>query len=109
MQQQQGVEPHGVEVLGKNGSIGLLLLLASGIGMMLLRGVSAIFAWGGGAFHVKLTLIVIFIGFFGYVQVLLKRARREGGGPVMARLRTVSRIMLALSVAIVISAVIAFQ
>ena len=95
--------------LSKNGSIGLLLLLASGIGMTAMRGVGATFAWGGGAFHLKLTLTVIFIGVFGYLQVLLKRAKREGGGPAMAKLPKIARVMLVLSVAIVLSAVVAFK
>ena len=95
--------------LGKNGSIGLLLLLATGIGMMLVRGVGATMAWGGGAFHLKLTLTALFIGIFGYQQVLLKRAKREGGGPVMARLRTLGQVMLLISVTIVVCAVVAFK
>lgn len=95
--------------LAKNGSIGLLLLLVTGIGMMLMRGVGATMAWGGGAFHAKLTLTVIFIGVFGYMQVLLKRAKREAGGPAMARLPKLGQLMLLISVTIVVCAVVAFK
>lgn len=99
--------------LGKNGSIGLLLLLASGIGMTAMRGVGATFQWGGGAFHLKLTLTLIFIGLFGYLQVLLARAKRApsgvGAGPTMAKIPKLANTMLALSVAIVVSAVVAFK
>ena len=95
--------------LGKNGSFGLLLLILSGIGLLTVRGVSATMAWGGGAFHAKLTLVVVMIGVFGYMQVLGRRARREGGGPALARLPTVSRVMLLLGIGLVICAVIAFK
>lgn len=95
--------------LSKNGSIGLLLLIVSGVGMMLVRGVSATFAWGGGAFHAKLTLIVLMIGTLGYMQKLVAQAKREGGGPVMAKIPKVGRVMLFLGVSVVLAAVIAFK
>ena len=96
-------------VLRKNGSYGLLLLILSGLAMVILRGPKAVFAWGGGAFHLKLTLVVILIGLFGYVQVISKKVREAGGGPLMARLPKLSMAMLVLSVAIVAAAVAAFQ
>jgi uncharacterized membrane protein len=95
--------------LGRNGSIGLALLIVTGIGMMLLRGVSATMEWGGGAFHAKLTLVVVAIFVFGYLQVLVRRVRREGGGPAMATLPKVGQVMLLVGIAIVICATIAFQ
>lgn len=95
--------------LGKNGSIGLLLLIVSGLGMMALRGFSATLQWGGGAFHAKLTLVVVLIGVFGYLQVLVRRVRREAGGPAMAKLPKVGQAMLGLGIAVVICAVIAFH
>ena len=95
--------------LGKNGSFGLLLLILSGIGMTTMRGWPATMQWGGGAFHAKLTLVALMVGVFGYLQVLARRARREGGGPAMALLPKVSRVMLSLGIAVVIAAVIAFE
>lgn len=95
--------------LRKNGSIGLLLLVQSGVAMMLLRGVRATFAWGGPAFHLKLTLVLILFGLFGYMQVVQKKVLRAGGGPLMARLPLLGMLLLGLSLAIVASAVIAFQ
>lgn len=95
--------------LVKNGSIGLLLLLVSGIGMMAMRGVSATMQWGGGAFHAKLALVVVLIGVFGYLQVLVRRAKRAGGGPAMATLPKVGQAMLLVGVAIVICAAVAFH
>lgn len=95
--------------LRKNGSYGLGLLILSGLGMFILRGPAEVMRWGGGAFHLKLTLVVILIGLFGYTQVLTKKIRLAGGGPLLAKLPTLSRIMLALSIAIVASAVAAFK
>jgi uncharacterized membrane protein len=96
-------------VLGKNGSIGLTLLLLSGLGLTTMRGWPATFQWGGGAFHAKLTLVVLMVAAFGYMQILVRRARREGGGPAQALLPKVSRVMLLLGVGVVVCAVIAFQ
>lgn len=95
--------------LSKNASRGLGLLLLSGIGMLLVRGPAAVFAMGGGAFHLKLTLIVILTGVFGYSQVLGKKVREAGGGPLMARLAAVRVLTAVLGIAIVASAVAAFR
>lgn len=94
--------------VGKNGSYGLLLLLLSGLAMFFMRGPSAIMAIGG-AFHAKLTLVVILCGVVGYSQALGKRAREAGGGPALVRLAAVSNAILLLGVGIVICAVIAFR
>ena len=106
---ERGAFMQRAAALGKNGSIGLLLLLVSGIGMTTMRGWPATMQWGGGAFHAKLTLVVLMIGVFGYMQVLARRIRREGGGPAMALLPKVSRVMLALGVSVIVAAAIAFQ
>ena len=98
-----------VSALRKNGSYGLALLILTGLAMFIMRGPSAVFAWGGGAFHLKLTLVVVLCGFFGYMQVLNKKIREAGGGPLMAKVPTVSLIILALSVATVAAAVAAFK
>lgn len=98
-----------VGALRKNGSAGLGLLILSGLAMFILRGPLEMLRFGGGALHVKLTLVVILIGFFGYMQVVMKKVREAGGGPLMAKLPKLGAIMLALSVAIVLCAVIAFK
>jgi hypothetical protein len=95
--------------LRKNGSYGLALLILSGLALLILRGPKEVFAWGGGAFHLKLTLVVILCGFFGYTQSLAKKIRLAGGGPLMAKLPKLSMIMLGLSVAIIAAAVVAFK
>lgn len=96
-------------VLSKNGSYGLLLLIVTGVGMMLIRGVSATFQWGGGAFHGKLTLVVIMVGVLGYSQVIGARARRSGSVGEINKVRLLGRIQLALSVLVVIAATVAFK
>ena len=98
-----------VAVLSKNGSIGLALLIVSGIGFLVIRGVGTVMSWGGGAFHAKLLLVAILAGLVGYLQVLLKKARLAGGGPTMATIPKVSRVALIVSVSIVILAVVAFK
>jgi uncharacterized membrane protein len=96
-------------VVSKNGSIGFLLLVLSGLGMFLLRGPANVMAAGGPAFHAKLTLVVIMAGVLGYSQVLRKRARVTGDAKAWAALPKVATALLALSIAIVVAAVIAFQ
>jgi len=96
-------------VLSKNGSIGLALLIVSGIGFLVTRGVGAVMQWGGPAFHTKLLLVAILAGCVGYSQVLLKKARLAQGGPSLAKVPKVGRIMLGLGVAIIVLAVIAFK
>ncbi len=98
-----------VAALSKNGSIGLALLILTGVGMLLLRGPAEIFRWGGPAFHVKLTLVVITAGLFGYMQSILKKVRDAGGGPLMAKLPKVGAALLGLGVATIIAAVVAFK
>lgn len=96
-------------VLGRNGSIGLLLLILSGVWLVASQGAAEVMAWGGGMFHVKLTLVVILMGVFGYSQMLIRQAKGSDGAAAMARLPMVGRIMLLLSTAIVVTAVLAFH
>jgi len=94
--------------LSRNGSVGLLLLIVSGVGLLLSRGVDVVMAWGGGFFHAKLTVIVILIGVFGYMQVQIRKAK---SGDVAAMMRTaiIGRVMLLLGITIVILAVLSFH
>ena len=79
------------------------------LAIFLLRGPAEVMRWGGGAFHLKLTLVVILIGVFGYSQGVAKKVRLAGGGPLMAKLPKLGLISLCLSVAIVAAAVAAFK
>jgi len=96
-------------VLTRNGAMGLTLLIVSGVGLVLTRGVSVVMAWGGPMFHIKLTLVAIMIGVFGYMQVLLRQSRAADGAAAAARLPILSRVMLVLGVSVVIFAVLAFH
>jgi len=96
-------------VLSLNGSIGLSLLIVSGVGLLLTRGADVVMAWGGSWFHIKLTLVVILIGLFGYMQVLMRKARSADGAAAAARIPILSPIMLLVAVSIIISAVLAFH
>ena len=95
--------------LGKNGSVGLLLLILSGVWLVFSQGAREVMVWGGRMFHIKLTLVVILVGTFGYMQMLIRQAKGSDGAAAMARLPLVSRIMLLLSIAIVVMAVLAFS
>jgi uncharacterized membrane protein len=98
-------------VLSKNGSIGLLLLIVSGVAMVLNYGLEAMRLWGP-MFHVKLTLVTILIGVFGYMQVQLRNSRSADpavAAAAGARMNVVSKVMLLLGVSIVITAVLAFH
>ena len=98
-----------VSVISRNSSIGLLLLIVSGVGLLLTRGVDVVMAWGGPMFHIKLTLVAILIGVFGYMQVLMRKSRSADGAAAAARLPVIGRVMLLLGVSIVICAVLAFH
>ncbi len=95
--------------ISKNGSIGLGLLIVTGLGMFFMRGPATVMAAGGPALHAKLTLVVILSGVLGYSQVLRKRVREAGGGPALAKLPQVGAALLVLSLGVIVAAVIAFQ
>jgi hypothetical protein len=96
-------------VLSKNGSIGLALLILSGLGMLVDRGFGPVFKSGGGLFHAKLTLVLIMAGLLGYMQATLKKVREAGGGPLMAKLPKLGGAMLMLGLAVIVLAVLAFE
>lgn len=95
--------------LSKNGSIGLGLLILSGLGMLFTRGVSSVFASGGVAFHIKLTLVLILSGFLGYSQTLIKRVREKQDMAAAATLAKIGPVMLVTGIGIVVCAVLAFH
>lgn len=106
---ERGAFMQRASVISRNGSIGLLLLIVSGVALLLTRGVDVVMAWGGPMFHVKLTLVAILIGVFGYMQVLMRKARSADGAAAAARLPLIGQVMLLLGVSIVICAVLAFH
>ncbi len=95
--------------LSKNGSFGLLLLILSGLGIAFYRGFANVMSWGGGAFHAKLTLVVVLCGLVGVMQATMKKARKTGDPKLMARLPLLGRLGMLTSVMIVVLAVVAFK
>lgn len=94
--------------VSKVGSVGLLLLIITGITMLVMR-FEGLMAMGGGALHGKFTLVAIQIGLLGFLQVSMAKAKRAGGGPLMARISKVGVAMLVNGLLIVLAAVLAFH
>jgi uncharacterized membrane protein len=84
-------------------------LILSGLALLFTRGVSTVFGSGGGAFHAKLTLVVVLVGVFGYSQVLVKRIREKQDMAAAATAQKLGPVMLLLSIGIVVCAVLAFH
>jgi uncharacterized membrane protein len=95
--------------LSKNGSLGLTFLIVTGLCMLFTRGVTTVFASGGVVFHVKLTLVLILVGLFGYSQVMIKRIREKQDRAAMATMEKLGPAMLLTGLGIVVSAVLAFH
>ncbi len=95
--------------LAKNGSIGLALLILTGIGLWAMRGWSQTMASGGGLFHAKLTLVVILSGLIGFSQVQMKKARQAQGGPTMAKIPKLGLGILVVGLLTALCAVLAFH
>ncbi|HAO98770.1 MAG TPA: hypothetical protein DCQ83_01860 [Fibrobacteres bacterium] len=96
--------------LSRNGSIGLALLVLSGLGMVMYRGgFPAVAEQAGWPFRIKLILVVILISLVGYMQVLIKRAKRDKGGPSMAKIPKLGPFALLTALGIAACAVLAFR
>ena len=97
-------------VLARNGNIGLLLLLVSGLGLVMKRGgLAAVGEQGGVAFKIKILLFVVLLGVVGYMDSLIKKAKRDKGGPLMAKIPKLGPVALTLSLGIIVCAVLAFH
>jgi uncharacterized membrane protein len=106
--EERGKFMQRASILRKNGSFGLLLLIASGLGFVLESGFSTLTFRGGGFFHAKLALVVVMAGLLGYSQVLFKKVREQGPA-AMGKLLVVSRILLATGLTVIVLAVLAFH
>ncbi len=92
--------------MSRVGDIGLVLLIVSGVGLLFLK-------WGGFAamrpiFHVKLTLVAALIGLIGYIHMLQKKIK-AGDASAAATIQAVGKVAFVTALAIVISAVLAFE
>src|SRR5262245_46705731 len=95
--------------LGKNGSLGLALLILSGVGLVLVRGVSATLAWGGVPFYIKLALVCVMAALTGYMHSLARKLPTADGPVAMATLGKLGRVSLPIGLTIVALAVLAFK
>jgi uncharacterized membrane protein len=98
-----------VSALSKNGSIGLALLILSGVGLVFVDGPHAILEAGGIWFKVKLALVLILCGIVGYLNMLMAQIKKAGGGPLMAKVPKISPFSLLTTLLIVLAAVLAFH
>ncbi len=98
-----------VAAVAKNGSIGLLLLILSGVGLVVKLGGMTLFKTLGGAFHLKIALVLVLCGIVGMAQVTMKRVREGGGPAAAARLPMLGDAGLLVSLIIVVLAVVTFH
>jgi uncharacterized membrane protein SirB2 len=91
--------------ISRVGSIGLALLLLSGIGMAAIVGPAAL----GTAFWIKMALVVLIVAFVGTMQHLSRRTRRSGDAGAAATMKRLGPVGPVLAVLTVIAAVGAFH
>lgn len=95
-----------LSVLRFNGMTGLGLLILSGLGMLWQR--PGLLAAGGGLFHLKLTLVGVMVIVIGVMHSLMAKAKRAGGPPP-ALLPVLGNLNLAISLVVVLLAVLVFH
>lgn len=102
-----------VLVLSKNGSIGLLLLLLSGIAMFFKGGGMALFRAAGWPFHTKIALVLVLVVLTGMLQTSIAKLRKAASPAdaqaIAARMPKLGMAMTTTSVIIVVMAVLAFH
>ena len=97
-------------ILSRNGSIGVVLLILTGTGMVMIRGgFAAVAAQAGMAFNIKLALVLVLIGLIGYMESMVKKAKRDKGGPVMLKIAKTGPFILLTALAVVVCAVLSFH
>lgn len=91
--------------ISKVGTVGLALLLLSGIGMALMAGPAAF----NTVFWIKMALVVLIVVFVGTMQALATRTRRAADVKAAAAMKMLGPIGPVLGVLTVIAAVDAFH
>jgi uncharacterized membrane protein len=91
--------------ISKVGSVGLALLLVSGVGLALVMGPAALNA----AFQIKMALVAMIIAFVGTMHYLAARTRRAGDVQAAQMMRKLGPLGPLLAVATLIAAVMAFH
>ena len=78
--------------------------------MVMIRGGFAIVSeTSGWSFRVKMILVLVIIGLVGYMESLMKKAKRDKGGPVMAKIPKVGPVILFTALATIVCAVLSFH
>ncbi len=103
---EMGALMQKVSALRLNGYTGFALLILSGLGMVAMR--PGLFEAGGGAFHAKLTLVVLMVLNMGFMHMLMARARRAGGPPPKLLMK-LGNLNFTMGLVTVLLAVIAFH
>ena len=93
----------------KLGSIGLLLIIISGLALLLPQWSNGLILKKDGLFHTKLTLVFILVLLFGFLQILQKRVLSSGTIKTHNKLRSITLMMALLNTAIIIIAVYIFH
>jgi uncharacterized membrane protein len=90
--------------ISKIGTIGLALLLASGLGLAIVMGPAAL----GTAFWVKMALVALLVVYLGVVHRLAARTR-NGDLSAVATLKSIGPVGPTLALLTIVSAVVAFS
>jgi hypothetical protein len=91
--------------ISKVGTVGLALLLASGIGLAMMRGPAVI----NTLFLVKMSLVAAIVVFVGTMQVLARRTRRAGDTAAAATMNKIGPLGPVLAILTLVAAVGAFH
>lgn len=93
--------------IAKLGSIGLLIMILSGVGLTLPQWSEGLVLKKNGLFHTKLLLVFLLSLFLGYSQVLQKKNKANFNS--LPKLKTLGLVMALLNVVILITAVMVFH
>jgi len=91
--------------ISKLGTLGLALLLVSGIGLAAMLGPAAL----NTAFQVKMALVLAIVVFVGTMHALAARSRRAGDPNAVKLMKKIGPIGPVLAVATLVAAVTAFH
>jgi hypothetical protein len=94
--------------VAKVASGGFGLLIATGFAMLMMQA-QVLMEVGGKRFMLKLGLVGLQVVFFAVMQITLKRVKEAKGGPLMAKVPKIGKLLMLNGLAIVLTAVLAFH
>jgi hypothetical protein len=94
--------------VAKVASVGFGLLIGTGFAMLMMQA-QVLMEVGGKRFMFKLGLVGLQVVFFAVMQITLKRVKEAKGGPLMAKVPKIGRLLMLNGLAIVLTAVLAFH